>query len=374
MFPNPLRSSKSERCLRRLKKGRPDFSSSHNLTKDLSIPQKLDFHADTQLLDCPIPVARTPLPARPSRCTGTRNVNRETIFIDLTNNDLLPALDYAFAILDADNDSSSPIVPDGSYTVSSDQTSNSSESAPHTPSSPTCSGASVGTSVRSTPPRYVYVPSPLTSAESSPFPSPTRFTQERRLKTIDSCPEVTFDPNELSRALTHATSNGTPQCISPSPERPGASVPFPPPATPHSKRTPLLQRKPRMIHSAEPSIDEHDPFSYRSYPGSSNVSLVRSLSSLDHRRDYFTSRVCPSTTSVDTLDSGLAAVLPWRPSLVRTFSSPKRSRPIPSRRASTPPQTRSRFGIPSLRPPVPALQDVFLCPSATRKDPASLLT
>ncbi|KAF8520273.1 hypothetical protein BU17DRAFT_65610 [Hysterangium stoloniferum] len=219
MFPNPLRSSKSERSLRKLKKGRPDLTWSRRISKDLSIPQKLDFHLDTQLLDRPIPVEPAlpnnpyQLPARRSRSINTRNVKRETIFIDLMNNDLLPALDYAFAILDADKDSSSPILPDGSYSVSSDQTSNSSESTPHTPSSPTCSSASVGTSMRSTPPRYVYVPNPLNSTEPSTLPSPTPFTPERRVKTLDSCRQVTFDPNELSRALTHAKFNGTPEPV-----------------------------------------------------------------------------------------------------------------------------------------------------------------
>ncbi|KAF8513310.1 hypothetical protein BU17DRAFT_95464 [Hysterangium stoloniferum] len=140
------------------------------------------------------------------------------------NNDLLPALDYAFAILDAEKGSLSLILSDGSYSVSSDQTSNSSTSMPHIPSSPT--GSSV--------------------TDPSHLPSPVHFTQEH-VKTLDSCRQVTLDPNEFSCTLTHAKFNG-------------------------------------------------------------------------HRCDYFVSHVCPSTTSVNALDSGLVALLACHPSPIRTLS------------------------------------------------------
>ncbi|KAF8521240.1 hypothetical protein BU17DRAFT_88159 [Hysterangium stoloniferum] len=127
--------------------------------------------------------------------------NGRSFVIDLMDNNLLPALDYAFAILDADKASLSPIPSDGSYSVSSHQTSNSSASMPHTRSSPTFSSASVGILMRSTPPHYIFVPTPLNSTELSHLPSLTRFIQER-VKALDSWRQVTLDPNELSRALT----------------------------------------------------------------------------------------------------------------------------------------------------------------------------
>ncbi|KAF8530243.1 hypothetical protein BU17DRAFT_78879 [Hysterangium stoloniferum] len=155
-----------------------------------------------------------------------RTTTPETIFIDLMNNDILPALDYAFAILDAERGSLSLIPSDGSYSILSDQTSNSFTSTPHMPSSPT--GSSV-------------------------------------------CPQVTLDPNELSRTLTHTKFNGNPETV-PAPEK------------------------------------------------------------------------STFTTSVNTLDSGLAALLACHPSPIRTLCPSKQFRPMPARRASKPPsQMHSRF-------------------------------
>ncbi|KAF8521250.1 hypothetical protein BU17DRAFT_88172 [Hysterangium stoloniferum] len=72
---------------------------------------------------------------------------------------------------------------------------------PHQCHTRTFSSASVGIPMRSTPPHYIFVPTPLNSTELSHLPSLAHFIQER-VKALDSWRQVTLDPNELSRALT----------------------------------------------------------------------------------------------------------------------------------------------------------------------------
>ncbi|KAF8517201.1 hypothetical protein BU17DRAFT_92146 [Hysterangium stoloniferum] len=161
------------------------------------------------------------------------------------NNDIPPALDYAFAILDAERGSLSLIpVPIASCLIK-----------PLTPPHQ----------------HHTCLLRPPAQACLLDINTPARFTQEH-VKTLNSCRQVTLDPNELSRTLTHAKFNGIP----------------------------------------------------RNCPGSRKVNLVRSLSLLGHRCDYFVSRVCPSTTSVNALDSGLAAPLACHPSPIRTISPLKK--------------------------------------------------
>ena len=185
-------------------------------------------------------------------------------------------------------------------------------------------------SSRSVPPRYVYVSSPLSSSSGHSSLSSTR-SSPQHLSTAPATPDDDlFDPHELSRALSHAQADRTHE-ITASPDLfPAPSVPFPPPATPPAARVPLLQRKPRLLHSPESSFDGQESFISRNYPSSSKVNLARSVSSLDHYRDIFGSHgACTSSTSVNTIDSGLSALLarpPPSPSSLKLFSSPKKSR------------------------------------------------
>jgi len=359
MFPIPLRSSKSERSLRKLKKGGSNLTWSSKFNKAPFVKPDLDFPAfHCELSREDVPPLEAPTSAR-ARSISIRISKRDTILIDLTNNDLRPALDYAFAILDADDLSTCPSPssppPKTLFSGSSSRSSN----IPCTPSS-----------IRSTPPRYICVASPLSSSSGHSSLSSMRSLPQKCNATPAIPDDEPFDPHELSRALSHAQADSSHETTS-SPDTPSSpSVPFPPPATPPTARVPLLQRKPRLLHSAESSIDGHEPFMSRNYHSPSKVSLARSVSSLDHSRDIFGSRgAYSSSTSVNTLDSGLAALLSQQPrsSSLKLFPSPKKSRPVPLRRASTPPPSRGRLGLPPGRPPVPALPDIFLLGPAARR-------
>ncbi|KAF8518446.1 hypothetical protein JB92DRAFT_3112975 [Gautieria morchelliformis] len=351
----PLRVSKSERSLRKLKKASPcppTLARPPTLPSPLPQP-RVDFAAFPYAM--PREDVLAPLrPVQPSartRATSVRAPRRDTLLIDLTNTDLLPALDYAFAILDAEDPptrsapSSPPAHPftpsrsSSGTSVSSSGTSSGSASMPCTPSSPP--GESL---------------SPL-------LPKPP----QKPRPTLPVLHDDPFDPHELSRALSHAQADSSgPESPSTSLLPSSPSVPFPPPAAPPAARVPLLQRKPRL-HSAESSIDSHDSFISRSYPSPSKVGHAHSVSSLDHYRDVFGSRSC---TSLNTIDPGLAALLPQQPrapSSLKLF--PKKSRPrLPG--ASTPPPARGRHP-PSSRPPVPPLPDIFLLGPAARREAVS---
>ncbi|KIJ24021.1 hypothetical protein M422DRAFT_275301 [Sphaerobolus stellatus SS14] len=284
-----LRPSKSERCLRKLRKQKPSTLSWSPVLQPSPETDFVAFHN-------PSPVS---LPSRRPRRIS-RNARRDTILIDLTkNDDLMPALDYAFALIDSDAE-------------------NASESDPLTPTSTSFSVATPPVSIRSAPPRYYYA-----SSRASPIMT--------RRGTADSDHISQFrpsavDPLELSTALSHVD------------YRPPQALPFPPSPPRSPKRVPLLKRKPRLAHSSESSTDGHD---FTNYPGLSNISLIRSVSSLDHHsRDRFYSGACQSTASVNTTDSGFANRLARGLSLHRSSSSslrfftPKKNR---TSRASTPP-------------------------------------
>ncbi|KAF8581095.1 hypothetical protein K439DRAFT_1619326 [Ramaria rubella] len=382
MFPIPLRSSKSDRSLRKLKKGRSNLSWSTKSIKGHILKPEVDFAAfhsglpgedDRNHLESPTRLSTNPTPFRRPRCISIRNVKRETLLIDLTNNDLLPALDYAFAILDAEDASTRSLPPPSPLKPLSIGVPSCSSDTSSTPPSL----SSFGTSIVSTPPRY-YISSPLkNSTDQLPLPNMRNSRKCNIDPVLTSC-EDSFDSHELSHSLLSTQSNENVDSPLAEPSL-TPSVPFPPPASPPAARVPLLQRKPRHLHSPESSIDGHECFTSRSYPGSSKVSLARSVSSLDHHRDFFGSQgACPSSISVNTLDSGLAALLARNPashapSSLKLFSSQKKPRPHPARRASTPPPSRSRtrMYIPSAQPPVPALPDISLLGPAARREAVS---
>lgn len=328
-----LRSSKSERCLRKLNKSKHTLSWSPVLQPSPEI-DFVAFHNSLPPSPFPSPIS---LPARRPRRISTRNARRDTILIDLTNNDLLPALDYAFAILD---DADRISVASSSSTLTPE--------TPLSSGSPVISTCSPPASIHSAPPRYHHPFGP-SDRPQSPTPAMTR-RGTADSDHINKYNPSSVDPLELSDALSHVQYHHAPPSFS-------HGLPFPPSPPRSPQRVPLLQRKPRIMHSAESSIDSHDAFMFT--PGSSKISLVRSVSSLDTRPQdrFFYSGACRSSASVNTMDSSLSNLLP-PPKLSRSSSSslklfsPRKFRNSHLRRASTPPHS-----IPSSRNP--PLQELF---------------
>lgn len=224
---------------------------------------------------------------------------RDTILLDLTNNDVLPALDYALSMLEAEQETSSA---------------NTHRPLSSSPSrSPT---SSVSTS--SSPPRYVFAPAPWTRPSTPRVNSPASY--HTRHPTVATYP---LDPQEFAHVFSQTRSSSNSSYLRSIPP----SIPFPTASaspTP-STRIPLLQRKPRLgqLTTETITLDMRDPFIFGN---PSNLTLVRSISALNRRRDCASYK---STTSVNTIESSWSTLSPRRPALRSAsnfFSSPRRFR------------------------------------------------
>jgi len=99
-------------------------------------------------------------------------------------------------------------------------------------------------------------------------------------------------------------------------------------------------------------------------------------SELTHGRFHPLLSACRATRPARTVRFFEVVLLPeeepgtceWSRSSGLDFSSLFCRHQTPARRASTPPPSRARLGIPSARPPVPALPDIFLLGPAARRE------
>lgn len=237
-------------------------------------------------------------------------IKRETILLDLTNNDVLPALDYALSMLEAEPEPETSSANNYHHHHHHHLPS----SLSHSPTSPSSSF-----SISSSPPRHVFAPPSWGARPSTPHVnSPAGY--HTRHPTVATYP---LDPQEFAHVFSPSRSSGNSSYLKSIPP----SIPFPTASaspTP-SARIPLLQRKPRLgqLTTETITLDMHDPFIFGN---PSNLTLVRSISALDRRQECASYK---STTSLNTIESSWSTLSPRRPvlrSASRIFSSPKKFR------------------------------------------------
>ncbi|GJJ08607.1 hypothetical protein Clacol_002826 [Clathrus columnatus] len=314
-------SSDLECSFRKLKKKRPILilGQVHNTQHEINVgdlrAQDSDKHASIHIHDRPDQSCSRNIPKISDQ--SVRLVKRDTIFIDVTNKDVIPALKFVFAILDAEQETSINLTNINSISPTSSLRLH--HEGPPTPSDLPLQ----------LPPPYVFSSSPRRSSVSSSRGHKVGLSSHPRFATKGTCP---LEPQEFAHVFSQtcprpSTSDSQSLNVSDVSDT-SPSIPFPPSPSPSSTtpRVPLLQRKPRLnqVPTESGSVDVRRPFIFGNR---SNITLIRSVSALDRHRDCAAYK---STTSVNTIESTRSSLLPRRPVLrsssLSFFSTPRKFR------------------------------------------------